>query len=65
MGLPDVNTENVVAGHDDTRPTLIEIDPVHTTTHYHGADRSIRSPTAKPSSSVSPSGAARTASVRS
>ena len=65
MGLPDIGIENVVAGHDNTRPTLVKIDPIHPATHYHGADRSIRSPTAIASSAVSPSGATSAASATS
>jgi len=65
MGLPDVDIENVTSGNHDTRPTLVEIDPIHPATHYHGADRSIRSPTAMASSGVNPSAAASAASATS
>ena len=65
MGLPDLNFENFVGGDNDTRSTLVEIDPVHRTTCYHGADRSIRSPAARASCSVGRLVAASTASARS
>ena len=63
MGLPDLHTENVVRRHDDAGSTLVQLEPVHAASRYHGADRSIRSATARDSSSVGGSEPASAASA--
>ena len=63
MGLPHLDCQDIVGGHNDARSTLVQIDPVHASTHYHGADRSIRSTTARDSSSVGGSARANAASA--
>ncbi len=65
MRLPDLNCENLAGRDNNTGSTLVEIDPVHRTTSYHGADRSIRSPTARASCTASRSVAASAASAKS
>ena len=65
MGLPDVDIQNIVRRHDHTRPTFVEIDPVHPAALYHGADRSIHSPATEASPGVGLSGAASSASATS
>ena len=65
VGLPNLHTENVVRRHNNTRPTFVELHPVDAASCHHGADRSIRRPAARASSSVGGSVADSAASASS
>jgi hypothetical protein len=65
VGLPNLDTENVIRRHNNTRPTLVELHPVHPASCHHGADCSIRTPAARASWSVGGSVADSAASASS
>lgn len=65
MRLPDINAKNIVGRRNDKRSSLIEIGPIHRAARYHGAERSIRSPTASASCSLKRSASAKAASAKS
>lgn len=65
VGLPDIHGKHIVGRHNHTRSGLVEVDPVHSASRYHGAERSIRSSAANDSSAVGDSAPASLASASS